>query len=192
METVDERTGEKVEKTIFAINSSEDFARLRGRWSQMPMIPKIARVEESPTVRFPGSTIRVLLNGEESGGSVSVFYQEVEPGFGAPPHHQPNEEEHFFILEGEMEMTIGNQTIHATPGTFAFAPRNATHAFKNNGEKVCRFITWNSPGGHERMFEAGQRMAQEQIGDPEVRGKILAAHDTIFHERPRSVRGVNS
>jgi mannose-6-phosphate isomerase-like protein (cupin superfamily) len=143
-------------------------------------------------VRFPGSTIRVLLNGEESGGSVSVFYQEVEPGFGAPPHHQPNEEEHFFILEGEMEMTIGNQTIHATPGTFAFAPRNATHAFKNNGEKVCRFITWNSPGGHERMFEAGQRMAQEQIGDPEVRRKILAAHDTIFHERPRSVRGVNS
>jgi quercetin dioxygenase-like cupin family protein len=192
METVDERTGEKVEKTIFAINSSEDFARLRGLWSQMPMIPKIARVEESPTVRFPGSTIRVLLNGEESGGSVSVFYQEVEPGFGAPPHHQPNEEEHFFILEGEMEMTIGNQTIHATPGTFAFAPRNATHAFKNNGEKVCRFITWNSPGGHERMFEAGQRMAQEQIGDPEVRRKILAAHDTIFHERPRSVRGVNS
>jgi quercetin dioxygenase-like cupin family protein len=192
METVDERTGQKIEKTIFPINTSEDFARLRCLWSQMPMIPKVARVEESPTVRFPGSTIRVLLNGEESGGSMSVFYQEVEPGFGAPPHHQPNEEEHFFILEGEMEMTIGNQTIHATPGTFAFAPRNATHAFKNNGEKVCRFITWNSPGGHERMFEAGQRMAQERIGDPEVRQKILAAHDTIFHERLRSVRGVNS
>ena len=184
METADELTGQKVEKTIFAINTSEDFARLRSLWSQMPMIPKVARVEESPTVRFPGSTIRVLLNGEESGGSMSVFYQEVEPGFGAPPHHQPNEEEHFFILEGEMEMTIGNQTIHATPGTFAFAPRNATHAFKNHGEKVCRFITWNSPGGHERMFEAGQRMAQEQIGDPEVRQKILAAYDTIFHERP--------
>lgn len=182
METVDERTGRKVEQTAFTINTSDDFARLRDLWSQMPMIPKVTRVEESRTVKFPGSTIRVLLNGEESGGSVSVFYQEVEPGFGAPPHHQPNEEEHFFILEGELEMTIGNQTIRATPGTFAFAPRNATHAFKNNSARVCRFITWNSPGGHERMFEAAQRMAQQRIGDPEVRRKVLVAHDTVFHE----------
>ena len=97
MERVDERTGQKVEKTVFTIKTSEDFARLRALWSQMPMIPKVARVEESPIVKFPGSTIRVLLSGEESGGSVSVFYQEVEPGFGAPPHQQPNEEEHFFI-----------------------------------------------------------------------------------------------
>ena len=164
MGTVDEWTGEKVEKTTLTVNTGDDFARLRRLWSQLPMIPKVTRVEESPTVKFPGSTIRVLLNGEESGGSVSVFYQEVEAGFGAPPHHQPNEEEHFFVLEAEMEMTIGNQTIQVTPGTFAFAPRNATHAFKNNRAKVCRFLTWNSPGGHERMFEAGQRWRRRDRG----------------------------
>lgn len=192
METVDERTGEKVERTNFVINSREDFARLRGLWSQMPKIPRVTRVEDSPAVKFPGSTIRVLLNGEESGGSVSVFYQEVEPGFGAPPHHQPNEEEHFFILEGEMEMTIGNQTIHATPGTFAFAPRNATHAFKNKSDRMCRFLNWNSPAGHERMFEAGQLMAQKGLGNPKLRRKILAAHDTIFHDPSPTSRGVKS
>jgi quercetin dioxygenase-like cupin family protein len=183
MATVDERTGQKVERTAFTVNNGADFAQLRQLWSRMPMIPKVTRSEESPVVKFPGSTIRVLLNGEESGGSVSVFLQEVEPGFGAPPHHQSNEEEHFFILEGEMDLTIGNQTIHAAPGDFGFAPRNATHAFKNNSQKVCRFLTWNSPGGHERMFEAGQQMAQERINDSELRLKILAAHDTIFHER---------
>ena len=192
MTTVDERTGQRVERTAFTINTSQDFARLRALWSQMSMIPKVTRVEDSPLVRFPGSTIRTLLNGEESGGSVSVFYQEVEPGFGAPPHHQPNEEEHFYILEGEMDLTIGNQTIQATPGTFAFAPRNATHAFKNNTAKVCRFLTWNSPAGHERMFEAGQRMAEEKVGDPEVRRKILVAHDTIFHEQSPGTRGISS
>jgi quercetin dioxygenase-like cupin family protein len=192
METVDERTGEKVERTEVVINSREDFARLRSLWSQMPMIPRVTRVEDSPAVKFPGSTIRVLLNGEESGGSVSVFYQEVEPGFGAPPHHQPNEEEHIFILEGEMEMTIGNQTIQAKPGTFAFAPRNATHAFKNKSDRMCRFLTWNSPAGHERMFEAGQLMAQTGLGDPQLRRKILAAHDTIFHDPSPTSRGVKS
>jgi quercetin dioxygenase-like cupin family protein len=181
--TVDERTGEHVQRTEFPINSSDDFARLREQWAQAPMIPTVTRLDDAPTVKFPGSTIRVLLNGEQSSGSVSVFCQEVEPGFGAPPHYQPNEEEHFYILEGEMELTIGNQTIHATPGTFAFAPRNATHAFKNNSDKVCRFLTWNSPAGHERMFEAGQRMAEEAIKDPEVKLRLFVAHDTIFHDR---------
>ena len=45
MDTVDERTGEKVEKVSLPINTAEDFARLRGLWSQMPMIPKVTRVE---------------------------------------------------------------------------------------------------------------------------------------------------
>ena len=100
MTTVDERTGEKVEKTVFSINTSEDFARLRQLWSTLPMIPKVTRVEDAPSAfRLAGSTIKVLMSGEESGGSVAVFYQEVERGSGAPPHHQPNEEEHFFILE---------------------------------------------------------------------------------------------
>ncbi|MBV8135296.1 MAG: cupin domain-containing protein [Deltaproteobacteria bacterium] len=184
MKTVDERTGEKVEKTVFSINTSEDFARLRQLWSKLPMIPKVTRVEDAPSVfRLPGSTIKVLMSGEESGGSVSVFYQEVEPGSGAPPHHQPNEEEHFFILEGEMEMTVGNQTITAKPGTFVFAPRNATHAFKNRGTSVCKFLTWNSPAGHERMFEAGQRMGEQGVKDLELRRRTLTAHDTIFHDR---------
>jgi mannose-6-phosphate isomerase-like protein (cupin superfamily) len=188
MATVDERTGQKVERTTFTIYDSEDFAQLRQVWSRLPMIPKVTRIEESPVVKFPGSTIWVLLNGEESGGWVSVSLQEVEPGFGAPPHHQPNEEEHFFILEGEMELTIGNQPIHASAGTFGFAPRNATHAFRNNGQPACRFLTWNSPAGHERMFEAGQRKAQEKIRDSELRLKTLAAHDTIFHESQPSTR----
>jgi mannose-6-phosphate isomerase-like protein (cupin superfamily) len=182
MGTVDDLTRRAVERTSFTVNSSEDFARLREVWAQMPMIPKVTHVDRSPAVRFAGSTIRVLLNGEESGGSVSVFYQEVEPGFGAPPHHQPNEEEHFFILEGDLEMTIGNRTIVASPGTFAFAPRHTTHAFKNRGTGVCRFLTWNSPAGHERMFEAAERMAIAKVRDVEVRYQTLAAHDTIFHE----------
>jgi len=33
------------------------------------------------------------------------------------------------------------------------------------------------------MFEAGQRMAEDAIKDAETRRKILAAHDTIFHDR---------
>ena len=68
----------------------------------MPMIPKVVHVEKTDsTIRFPGSKIKVLLTGEESGGSASVFYQELEPGFSAAPHHQPNEEEHFFILDAK-------------------------------------------------------------------------------------------
>jgi hypothetical protein len=55
-----------------------------------------------------------------------------------------------------------------------------------------RSLTGNAPAGRERMFEAGQLVAQKGIGDREVRRKILAAHDTIFHEPSSSKREVNS
>jgi mannose-6-phosphate isomerase-like protein (cupin superfamily) len=50
------------------------------------------------------------------------------------------------VLEGELEMTIGNKTAIVGPYSFAYAPPNATHAFKPYGGKPCRVLHWNSPG----------------------------------------------
>jgi len=45
--------------TAFTINSAEDFARLRLLGSKMPMILKVAQIEEAAsTYQIPGSTIR--------------------------------------------------------------------------------------------------------------------------------------
>ena len=78
MKTVDERTGEKVEKTVFSINTSEDFARLRQLWSKMPMIPKVTPVEDARSVfRLPGSPQRHPRVQESRHQRVQIPYLEL-------------------------------------------------------------------------------------------------------------------
>jgi mannose-6-phosphate isomerase-like protein (cupin superfamily) len=137
-------------------------------------------------VQFPGQQSRVLLNGDQSGGTVSVFHLTLEPGYHAPNHHQPNEEEFFYILEGQVELTIGNRTVLAGPGHFGFAPRFCTHAFKGAGTTPARMLTWNTPAGHERMFEGAQKLTQKGLGKHgPSRQRNCENHDTFFHDTRR-------
>ena len=112
----------------------------------------------------------------------------VEPGFHATEHHHPAEEEFFFVLEGELEVMIGDRTVVGGPGTFAYAPPGCTHAFRPYGGKACKVLHWNSPGGHERLGVAQKRLAQEGRTGPEAQRKIREDHDYIFHDDERYQR----
>ena len=72
------------------------------------------------------------------------------PGFLAPPHHQPTEEEFFFITANALTVTLATETRSLPAGAFAFCPRNCTHAFGNESQTQVQFVTLNSPAGHER------------------------------------------
>jgi quercetin dioxygenase-like cupin family protein len=50
-------------------------------------------------------------------------------GFGPPPHLHHREDEAFYVLEGQMTVTCGEQTWTATPGSFVLLPRGIPHAF---------------------------------------------------------------
>ncbi len=97
--------------------------------------------------------IRLLLSGEESAGRFMVSLITLMPGVGPPRHHQPREDEMFLVVDGEVEITIGNETRRVGKGDFAYAPANTTHAFRAAGDQPAVLFTVNSPGGHERGFE---------------------------------------
>ena len=60
----------------------------------------------------------------------------------------------FFILEGTDELTVGDQTSTAGPGTIVFIPRNVVHRFKNVGDTTARMLDWSLPGGQDHYFKA--------------------------------------
>src|ERR1043166_3157723 len=154
----DALTNKKPAKLEMDVDTNEDFQRLRQAWVGRLKYPTLVHKDDAPLVQFPGQAARVLLNGDQSGGVVSVFHLTLDPGYHAPHHHQPNEEEFFFVIQGEVELTIGNETRIAGPGSFGFAPRCCTHAFKAVGTAPAQMLTWNIPAGHERMFEGVQRL----------------------------------
>ena len=61
-------------------------------------------------------------------------------------HH--NEDEGFYLVEGEVTLYVGDQTIEMQPGSFAFGPQDVPHAFRV-GALPAKLLFLLSPAGLE-------------------------------------------
>src|ERR1044072_7461597 len=106
-------------------------------------------------------TIRSVGELEE----LSVSWFRDEPGeHGPDPHVHHHHTDAFYVLEGEVELSLGpeQQTVRATPGTFAAAPPDVVHTFRNASDATAIFLNIHAPssgfgdvlrGGGEEGFD---------------------------------------
>lgn len=66
----------------------------------------------------------------ETAGAYSLTEHLVTSASNPPMHVQTDEDEAFYILEGEVEFEVDGQVVVATPGAFAFVARGAEHCFR--------------------------------------------------------------
>ena len=66
----------------------------------------------------------------ETAGSYSLTEHLVTAASNPPMHVQVDEDEAFYIVDGEVEFEVDGQIVTATPGTFAFVARGAAHRFR--------------------------------------------------------------
>ena len=95
----------------------------------------------------------VKLTGEDTNGQFTLIEEENVPGTGIPLHVHTNEDEVFRVLEGEMELTVGDKTTILKSGDLAFGPRGVPHSWKIVGDKKAKIILSVFPAGIEHMFE---------------------------------------
>ncbi|HSI67850.1 MAG TPA: quercetin 2,3-dioxygenase [Planococcus sp. (in: firmicutes)] len=101
---------------------------------------------------FLGTVMEVKVTGEQTGGQFSILEEIDPPDFVAPVHIHHNEDEYFYLLEGEVTFSIGEKTISAKPGTFVFAPRDIVHSYKVEGTDPARILSMLTPAGLEKLF----------------------------------------
>jgi len=95
-----------------------------------------------------------LATAESSGGAYSLYEATIPPMGGVPiPHRHQNEEETFYILDGEITLTLpdGSTTV-ATPGTLFHSPRGTMHAFQNLSDRTARMLVLITPGANMETF----------------------------------------
>lgn len=147
-----------------------------------------------PVVRAPGEGVvhhvarddcRCILSAEVTGGAFSLFELVTPPGEGPPLHTHSNEDETFIILEGEVEVCVGDTTRRLTPGAVAFGPRGVRHAFRNVGTGPLRMYMIASPGGFERFFgECHERLPRTAAFDPALFVEIIRKHGMTVVDHP--------
>jgi quercetin dioxygenase-like cupin family protein len=104
-----------------------------------------------------------LKTSEETGGGYTLIEVEVAPGGGNPPHYHKTYDEHFKVLEGELEVLVGKDKRALYPGQKAVAKRNTRHCFRNPSDKPATFLVELRPGsaGFERALKAAYGLARD-------------------------------
>lgn len=99
-----------------------------------------------------GDVYTVKVKSEDTSGAYALVEATLQPQGGAPPHTHSYENESFYILEGELELQIEEQTIVGTVGSFIHIPKGKLHSFTNKGEIPVKALIFLTPGGLEKFF----------------------------------------
>jgi quercetin dioxygenase-like cupin family protein len=141
----------------------------------------VVRAGEGRTVRWgPSGTIRVLGAADSTGGAFSIHEANEEPGSAAPLHVHHGEAEAFYVVEGTIELTCGDQTVTATAGDFVHTPKDVPHMYTVVGERPARVLLIFSRPGFEQFFlEAGAPLDEPPAGppDPAHMQRLLEKYD---------------
>jgi quercetin dioxygenase-like cupin family protein len=88
---------------------------------------------------------------EQTGVRSSLVEILAPDGYGSVLHVHHQEDEGFYILEGDMTFYVGDQTIKAHPGSYLFGPKDVPHAFTvDSGPARLLFVF--SPAGFEGLI----------------------------------------
>ncbi len=100
----------------------------------------------------------VKIGRADTDGRFGLLEILVKPGDGSPWHVHPEEDEWFYVLDGEITFYVGDQRLDLTSGGFAFGPKGVPHTFIGAGDKPARALVGFMP----MQFEGFLR----EVGEP--------------------------
>ena len=94
------------------------------------------------------STFYFKMTGAETGGRLFLMeHQHMEAGGGPNLHLHLNQDEWFYVLEGEVAFQVGEQRLHLKAGESVLAPRMVPHTFSAVGPAPARMMIGFCPAG---------------------------------------------
>jgi len=113
--------------------------------------PHVNTTNDTPRY-FLGLPTLVRATAETTNGAFGLVESlTMPPGFASPYHTHAQEDEAFYVLEGEMAFVCGGTWTRAGKGTYVFGPRNIAHGFKVVGDTPARLLLLCAPGGFEQF-----------------------------------------
>ena len=113
---------------------------------------KIIRKDEGATLRIFGNLQRQKVVGSDTENKIFEWVDELEPGSAIAPHVHTKEDEIFRVLQGQVELMVGDKTTQLKAGDMAFAPKNLVHSWKVVGDQMAKMQVSAFPSGMEHMF----------------------------------------
>lgn len=122
-----------------------------------------------------GAPVRV----QSSATGDQMFFADhpVPAGYEVPLHVHLDEEELFYILEGEITLLSKHGEAIAGPGTFVHLPQGVAHGFANRSGAAARMLVMTPAGGALRgVFRGLDASAKAGTLGPQAIADTLAAN----------------
>ncbi len=112
-----------------------------------------------------GALTTVKATGETTGGRLAVIEDVAPRGEGTPLHVHREDDETFYVLEGEMTFWLGDSLpIRGVPGSFVHIPGGVAHAFRVESETASYLIV--TTPHHGDFYRAISDPAPERVLPP--------------------------
>ena len=111
----------------------------------------------------------VKISGKDTGGEYGLIELVVPEGLGSPWHVHHEEDEWFYVLEGEVTVWVADTKLSLKAGSFAFGPKGVPHTFYvESGE--ARFLVGFQPMQFEGFLREVGEPAPERVVPPPIEG----------------------
>ena len=138
----------------------------------------VLRPDEGQFVHLLALGVRFMIDGERTAGAFSLVEHPLPPrALGSPLHTHRNEDEYSYILEGQIGLQLGDETLLAKAGDLVFKPRGIPHAFWNAGDEPARLLEIISPAGFENYFRELAPLLAAEKRDAAAIGEVVAKYD---------------
>ena len=98
------------------------------------------------------NTLDVKISGADSNGGLSIMEQVGQSPQGGPPLHlHPDQDEFFYVVEGEYQFEVGGERFGLSAGDTIFLPRAVPHAFIQLSQ-MARMVVGYQPAGQMEGF----------------------------------------
>lgn len=100
---------------------------------------------------YMGGKVRVLLTGEDTGGTLTVLEFTDPAGFAPPMHLHEREAEVWSVLEGEVMVVVDGERHDLGEGQAVYSPANTAHSYlvRSPGSRLTATFV---PAGIEHHF----------------------------------------
>jgi quercetin dioxygenase-like cupin family protein len=156
---VEAQSGEQIARLATEIPASySQVAAPRHNEKEQPMTDGTTQTLDAVAVHsgegearwWFGQLAEIKATAADTGGQFTIIEVTCAPGFEAPLHVHHREDEAFWILDGDVTLYVGEDTIEAAAGDYAFGPRDIPHRY-TVGENGCRMLFICTPGGFEGL-----------------------------------------
>lgn len=121
-----------------------------------------------------GNRFTVKATGEQTQGRFALLEQ-VAAGTPPPMHIHEADDEAFYVLDGSVDLYVGDDVLRAEAGAFCLIPAGTAHSFVSTSAESARLLLVVSPAGFEQFFAEVEQRFPEAAGmpTPQAAGPVL-------------------